>query len=90
MTEHDVYAEPDGSVPVAIANRAAGFGAYEVFNRNQLPRHFIWRMLGQGTYVVGIEPSTNRTSGRLPARESGELIILHRASRAHTIWSSAR
>jgi hypothetical protein len=33
-------------------------------------------MLGQGTYVVGIEPCTNRTSGRLPARESGELIIL--------------
>ena len=30
----------------------------------------------QGTYVVGIEPSTNRTSGRLPARESGELIVL--------------
>ena len=33
-------------------------------------------MLGQGTYVVGIEPSTNRTSGRIPARESGELTIL--------------
>ena len=76
VTEHDVETEPDGSVPVAIANRAAGFGAYEVFNRNQLPRHFIWRMLGQGTYVVGIEPSTNRTSGRLPAREAGELIVL--------------
>jgi hypothetical protein len=76
VTEHDVHAEPDGSVPVAIANRAAGFGAYEVFNRNQLPHHFIWRMLGQGAYVVGIEPSTNRTSGRLPAREAGELIIL--------------
>jgi hypothetical protein len=76
VTEHDVHAEADGSVPVAVVNRAAAFGAYEVFNRNQLPHHFIWRMLGQGTYVVGIEPSTNRTSGRLPARESGELIIL--------------
>ncbi|MFN8592808.1 MAG: aldose 1-epimerase family protein [Thermomicrobiales bacterium] len=76
VTEHDIHAEADGSVPVAIVNRKAGFGAYEVFNQRQLPRHFIWRMLGQGTYVVGIEPSTNRTSGRLPARESGELIIL--------------
>ncbi|MFN8661601.1 MAG: DUF4432 family protein [Thermomicrobiales bacterium] len=76
VTEHDVAAEADGSVPVAIANRVAGFGAYEVFNKTQLPYHFIWRMLGQGAYVVGIEPSTNRTSGRLPARESGELIIL--------------
>jgi hypothetical protein len=26
--------------------------------------------------VVGIEPCTNRTSGRLPARETGELIVL--------------
>jgi hypothetical protein len=83
VTEHDIHAEADGSVPVAIANRAAGFGAYEVFNRNQLPYHFIWRMLGQGTYVVGIEPSTNRTSGRRPARESGELIILQPGEARH-------
>ena len=55
-----------------------GFGAYEVFNRNQLPYHFIWRMLGQGTYVVGIEPSTNRTSGT-PARPG-----VGRADRAAT------
>ena len=52
-----MQSQADGSVPVAIANRAAGFGAYEVFNRNQLPYQFIWRMLGQATYVVGIEPS---------------------------------
>ena len=47
----------------------AGLGAYEVFRRNQLPHHFVWRMLGEGTYVVGIEPCTNRTAGRLDARE---------------------
>jgi hypothetical protein len=33
-------------------------------------------MLGEGTYVVGVEPSTNRTAGRLDARERGELIEL--------------
>ena len=76
VTEHDFSAEEDGSVPVAIVNRALGLGAYEVFNRNQLPAHFIWRMLGEGTYVVGIEPSTNWTAGRLDARERGELAIL--------------
>lgn len=74
--EHDVIAEADGSVPVAIVNHARGIGAYEVFNVNQLPIHFVWRMLGEGSYVVGIEPSTNHTDGRLPARERGELIIL--------------
>jgi hypothetical protein len=74
--EHDVIAEADGRVPVGIVNRARGIGAYEVFNRNQLPIHFVWRMLGEGTYVVGIEPCTNRPAGRLDARERGELIVL--------------
>lgn len=74
--EHEVAAEPDGRVPVAIVNRRLGLGAYEVFRHDQLPHHFVWRMLGEGTYVVGIEPSTNRTAGRLDARERGELIEL--------------
>ncbi|MDQ2683397.1 MAG: DUF4432 family protein, partial [Chloroflexota bacterium] len=74
--EHDPIPEADGKVPVGIVNRARGIGAYEVFNLNQLPFHFVWRMLGEGSYVVGIEPSTNRTGGRLDARERGELIVL--------------
>ena len=54
-----------------VVNRERQIGAYEVFNLHQLPFHFVWRMLGEGSYVVGIEPSTNRTGGRLdPA--SGE------------------
>jgi hypothetical protein len=81
--EHVVAAEPDGRVPVGIVNRSLAVGAYEVFRRDQLPHHFAWRMLGEGTYVVGVEPSTNRTGGRLDARERGELIELdpgeHRA-----------
>ncbi len=74
--EHELAAEQDGSVPVAIVNRKLGLGAYEVFRRDQLPHHFVWRMLAEGTYVVGIEPSTNRTAGRLDARARGELIEL--------------
>ena len=74
--EHELESEADGSVPVAIVNRNLGLGAYEVFQRNQLPHHFVWRMLGEGTYVVGIEPSTNRTAGRIDARSRGELIEL--------------
>jgi hypothetical protein len=76
VVEHDVLTESGGTVPVGIVNRARGIGAYEVFDANQLPFHFVWRMLGEGTYVVGIEPCTNRTAGRLDARERGELIVL--------------
>lgn len=74
--EHDLVAEEGGTVPVAVVNRALGLGVYEIFDRNQLPHHFLWRMLGEGTYVVGIEPGTNRLAGRLDARERGELIQL--------------
>jgi hypothetical protein len=77
LYEHEgIGAEADGSVPVGIVNPALGIGAYEVYNRNQLPFHFTWRMLGEGTYVVGIEPCTNRPAGRLDARARGELITL--------------
>jgi Domain of unknown function (DUF4432) len=74
--EHELAAEPDGSVPVALVNHELGLGVYELFRRDQLPHHFVWRMLGEGTYAVGIEPSTNRTAGRLDARARGELIEL--------------
>lgn len=74
--EHELAAEPEGTVPVAIANRRLGLGLYEVFRRDQLPHHFLWRMLGEGTYAVAIEPSTNRVAGRLDARSRGELIEL--------------
>jgi Domain of unknown function (DUF4432) len=74
--EHDLAPSADGSVAVAILNRRLGLGLYERFRLDQLPHHFVWRMLGEGTYVVGIEPSTNRTAGRLDARERGELIEL--------------
>jgi hypothetical protein len=74
--EHDLVADADGVAAAAIVNRSLGVGAYELFREDQLPHHFVWRMLGEGTYVVGIEPSTNRTAGRLDARERGELIVL--------------
>jgi hypothetical protein len=74
--EHDNIAEPGGTVPAAVVNRRLGLGVYEVYRPDQLPHHFMWRMLGEGTYVVGIEPCTNRTAGRLDARERGELIEL--------------
>lgn len=74
--EHEMASEGDGTVPVAIVNREAGLGLYQLYDRRQFPHHFVWRMLGEGTYVVGIEPSTNRAAGRLDARKRGELIEL--------------
>jgi uncharacterized protein DUF4432 len=74
--QHELAVARDGTVRAAVVNRPLGLGAYEVFRQAQLPHHFVWRMLGEGTYVVGIEPSTNRAAGRLDARDRGELILL--------------
>ena len=71
--EHELIAEPAGTVPVGLLNRARELGVYQVFRIGQLPHHTVWRMLGEGTYALGLEPSTNRDAGRADARERGEL-----------------
>ena len=69
-------AEADGIVPMGIVNRRLGLGVYELFRKEQMPFAWVWRQLGDGNYVVGLEPSTNRVAGRLDARPRGELIEL--------------
>jgi hypothetical protein len=71
--EHDLVAEPTGTVPVALVNRARELGVYQVFRRDQLPHHTVWRMMGEGTYALALEPSTNRDAGRFDASQRGEL-----------------
>jgi hypothetical protein len=81
--EHDVAAEPDGTVPVAVVNRERGLGAYQVYSRDQFPFHTMWRMLGEGAYAVAMEPTTNRDAGRFDARERGELTFLDPGEERH-------
>lgn len=69
-------AEPDGTAPVGLINRRLGLGFYELYQRDTLPFAWVWRMLGDGNYVVGLEPCTNRVSGRHDARARGELVQL--------------
>jgi hypothetical protein len=71
--EHELIAEPEGTVPVALVNRGLGLGVYQVFRIAQLPCHTVWRMMGEGTYALAMEPSTNRDAGRPDARKRGEL-----------------
>ncbi len=71
--EHDMVAGPDGLVSAAVVNRRAGLGVYQRYRPAALPHHITWRQLGAGTYVVAMEPSTNRDAGRFDARARGEL-----------------
>jgi hypothetical protein len=71
--EHDMAVDAGGYVNAGVLNRAAGLGVYQRYRRDQLAHHITWRQLGSGTYVVAMEPSTNRDAGRFDARERGEL-----------------
>jgi hypothetical protein len=71
--EHAVSAEPDGTAPVALVNDGLGLGVYQLYDRTAMPFHTFWRMLGEGTYGVALEPTTNRDAGRFDAKERGEL-----------------
>jgi hypothetical protein len=74
--EHELIAEASGTVPVAVVNDALGVGVYQQFRIDQLGHHTVWRMMGEDTYAVAMEPSTNRDAGRWDARERGELQVL--------------
>lgn len=74
--EHELAAEPDGKVPVAVVNYAIGLGVYQVFNVTQMPHHTVWRMMGEDTYALAMEPSTNRDAGRDDAKARNELLYV--------------
>ena len=82
--DHTLQPGTNGSVRVALVNetfdngpgRPAGLGVYVQFKLSQLPRFTQWKMLGEGAYVVGMEPGNCSVLGRAAAREAGELVTL--------------
>lgn len=74
--EHDMVADLDGFVPVALVNDRLGLGIEVSSRKDQFACHFEWQCLQSGLYALGIEPSTNHVRGKSDARRRGELIIL--------------
>ncbi|HPP75761.1 MAG TPA: aldose 1-epimerase family protein, partial [Armatimonadota bacterium] len=75
---HNMAAEPDGTVIASLINRKipGGFGIYIQYSKNELPFFTEWKMNGQGTYVVGLEPANCHPEGRAREREMGTLQFL--------------
>jgi hypothetical protein len=66
-----------GLTAVEVASPSAGLTLRIEFAAKQLPHLFQWKMLGQGTYVLGIEPANSSgIAGRAQAREDGSLQYL--------------
>lgn len=64
---HDIAEEcisvdySEKQVTVGIENDS--IGAYITYDRNTLPDFVIWKMLGEGEYVIGLEPRTTAYGG---------------------------
>jgi hypothetical protein len=78
---HEMAADAEGKVWAAVVNRALGFGAYVKYSREELPWFTEWKMLGEGTYVVGMEPANCLVEGRDKERARGALQFLEPGER---------
>ncbi|MDK2810503.1 MAG: hypothetical protein PWR27_1212 [Petroclostridium sp.] len=76
---HDITADANGTTYACLFNKAlgsGGMGAYVKFNKYQLPYLIEWKQMGEGDYVVGLEPGTWYPEGRAEARKRGELLFI--------------
>lgn len=80
---HQLATDEGGRATTAIVNPALalsesrkGLGVYCTFRPEQLPRFTEWKMMGEGTYVVGMEPANCSVLGRAQEREAGTLARL--------------
>ncbi|MDO9465041.1 MAG: aldose 1-epimerase family protein [bacterium] len=73
----DMAEDKDGFVTAALVNKTydngEGFGFYIRYLKKELPRFIEWKMNGEGTYVVGIEPANCMVGGRAKEREAKTL-----------------
>ncbi|WP_214469958.1 aldose 1-epimerase family protein [Mesorhizobium sp. dw_380] len=82
--QHEMDADGNGEVPVAVVNDRLGLGFEMVTRKDQLPCAYQWQNFQAGQYALGIEPSTHHVLGDLAARERGEMIWLeHGESRVY-------
>ena len=70
---HEIVPDASGCITTALANEELGFGFYVRYRKDQLPRFTEWKMMGEGTYVVGMEPGNCLVEGRAKERERGTL-----------------
>ena len=73
---HHLTADEAGFVVVKLINPELGLAFQLRYRREELPEFTQWKQVGQGTYVVGLEPGNCRPEGRSAARQRGALVEL--------------
>ncbi|MDR1408371.1 MAG: aldose 1-epimerase family protein [Tannerella sp.] len=67
---HDLGADNDGNTSVALINNKLRLGLALHFNTAQLPCFAQWKQMGEGEYVMGLEPCNCFVDGRMAPRNS--------------------
>ena len=65
---HDLKTDEDGNTCVALVNHRLELGISFRFNKKQLFNLAQWKQMGEGEYVLGIEPCNCYVGGRLDPR----------------------
>ena len=78
---HSMKGNKDGETTIALNNRKLGIGVEIRFNIRQLPYMNQWKMMGNGEYVLGIEPSNVCCKSRNILREENSLPVLQPGER---------
>jgi galactose mutarotase-like enzyme len=73
---HDLPADREGWAAIQLVNAARSVTLTLRFQKASLPNLIQWKMMGQGTYVLGLEPANCRVEGRSAERSRGTLQIL--------------
>ncbi len=73
---HDLIADADGYATALLVDQKKQLGLYVRFRQKELPRYIEWKMMGEGTYVVGMEPANCGVGGRAKERAAGTLQFL--------------
>jgi hypothetical protein len=77
---HDMEPDSNGMVTAALVNdrapEGAPRGAYVRYRAAELPCFTQWKMMEQGTYVLGMEPGNAHVMGRDVERREGRLQFL--------------
>ena len=73
---HDMAADENGNVKLALVNDELELGVALEYNKNELPKFNQWKMLSKKEYVMGLEPGTSLPIGYAQAKERGMLQTL--------------
>ncbi|MGI6113656.1 MAG: aldose 1-epimerase family protein [Mahellales bacterium] len=65
---HDLKTDSQGNTCAALINERLGLGVVIRFNKGQLTNFTQWKQMGEGEYVLGIEPCNCFVEGRAQAK----------------------